>query len=187
MYLLQHLSKIAVTMIKLYMYCPVIPWIIAHYNTVENPTESMLSGQLSYEEKTEIITENTDAQAVIYEKHLENQHLAGRADAIITSSGETAIIEIKKYMSRHRDTKITQLKTYAVLMTQQEKPPRKLILIQGGKKVYEKTFTAEDKDETIWIINRLLEVIDSETPPPANPGPRCNTCWYRRLCPYQQI
>lgn len=170
------------------MYCPVIPWIITHYNTIETPTVSMQEGNLDYEEKTRITREalGEDA-AIVYEKHLEHGDLAGRADAVTLGENNTAIIEIKRYSSPYRLDKIQQLKTYATLMALSEKPPKKMILIQAGKKTYEKTYTAEDKDETLQIINQILKIIDSETPPPAQPSNKCRSCWYRRICPYHEV
>jgi len=162
-------------LVKQYIYCPVIPWIIVNYGVQEPPTESMKQGKEEVEAKGEgqvrIRSRKYGFQCVVDEVKYD-------------SKGKPVIVEYKKFKpKKHLRYKI-QLLTYALIAQETIGPIRKAILIMKTKKIeYEIT------DENLKLAKRILKetekTINKEKPPTPKINPKkCSSCWYRKFCPY---
>ncbi len=172
-------------LLKEYIYCPMIPWIITHYNVVEPVTVSMEDGQVDIDYKRSVVEEALGStNHVDYEKRftLENGSTI-TVDALASSRRERVVVEIKRYRRKHYRHQVTQLKGYAYLLTKHGIPVHKLVLIQDRKVVYSKRFEEIDLETVADLLKDLERVINSDKPPKAYRSRKCISCWYRRYCP----
>ncbi len=162
-------------LVKQYIYCPVIPWLIANFGLHEPPTESMKQGGEEREAKglgqVKVRSRKYGVQCVIDE-------------VLYDFKGKPVIVEYKKFKSKKHLRYKIQLLTYALLAQETLGPVRKAILKMG-----EKTIEYEITQENMEVAKRILEetrkTITSEKPPKPIRNPRkCASCWYRKICPH---
>ncbi|RLE90436.1 MAG: CRISPR-associated protein Cas4 [Thermoprotei archaeon] len=162
-------------LVKQYIYCPVIPWIIVNYGVQEPLTESMKQGKEEVEVKGEgqvrIRSRKYGFQCVIDEVKYD-------------SKGKPVIVEYKKFKpKKHLRYKI-QLLTYTLAAQETIGPVRKAVLIMGSKKV-EYEITEENLKTAKRILRETEKVLNMEKPPiPKINFRKCSSCWYRKFCPY---
>lgn len=164
---------ISPSLVKQYIYCPVIPWIMSTYNLVEPVTDSMRLGREKHEGKpcTMVIDPSNNAVAVV--------------DEVRTDGNVHVIVEYKAYPTRSIHRYVEQLKTQAYIVKRRYKHVRKAVLdIDGyGRIVLEITETMLKDAE--MLLHKVATVISSEKPPPPTTNTRyCRICWYRKFCPY---
>ncbi|MET1159368.1 MAG: CRISPR-associated protein Cas4 [Thermoprotei archaeon] len=159
-------------LVKQYVYCPVIPWIIAKYGVCEPPTDSMVLG---LEEKT------TSGEGQV---RIRTRRGATRIDEIVEYNGSQAIIEHKKYRSRSIHRYLVQAMTEYLIARDAIEDIEYIVLDNGGDK---RVFRIEEDliEETEKIIEKYMKTINSDKPPqPVRNPAKCKWCWYSRFCPY---
>lgn len=160
-------------MLKQFLCCPVIPWIITNYNVSEPVTDSMVIASSTQ-------TAENKGQIKVRNKKLE---LTSIIDEIKQSGKQTIIIEKKTYPTKHL-TRYKQQTIATALAATTKYRIRYAILEVAGKK-YEIELTETEISQTKLFLEKLRKTITSEKPPPANPEPqKCRNCWYKRYCPY---
>ncbi|MCX8199829.1 MAG: CRISPR-associated protein Cas4 [Sulfolobales archaeon] len=169
-----HLNKcLTPSMIKQYLYCPIIPWIMNTYNAIEPPTDSMKLGRerINVEGRGCIKAVSKLGSAVI--------------DEVIDEGCCKRIVEHKAYKSRSIHRYIAQALMQYLIIREKIPKVRKVTISCGGKEVT-LAITQDQVSELMQLINRLEKTLVSEKPPPvAMSGGKCNACWYSRLCPYR--
>ncbi len=177
-------------LVKEYIYCPMIPWIITHYNIESPPTVSMEEGlRMDADAKKEMIREaGVEYSDIDYEKEYvleDNTYI--KVDAIAwkkTPYGRKGVvIEIKRYRRKHDQHQRQQVKTYAYLLTRNGIPVHQAVLIQEGRIRYRKRIEQLDLEEVEYIIKQVEKIIKSDQPPYVQPTRKCWSCWYRKICP----
>ncbi len=173
-------------LVKEYVYCPMIPWIITHYNLVEPPTQSMVDGLEIDRDYIEEVLGEIDlgySDLLVEEPITLDDGTVIRIDALARNGREYTLVEIKRYRRKHYSDQKAQLKAYAYLLTRHGKPVHNMILVQERKVRYRRRFEEVDLREMEEIIERLRQVIESDKPPMVKPSRKCWSCWYRKICP----
>ena len=182
--------SIPVTLVKQYVYCPVIPWIMHKIGVVEPPTPSMERG------REEAVADVKERVAEILglprpwriEKPLYSRRLGLRGVVdLVAGNKPYKVVEVKIFnrkakWSRHFKS---QLMIYALLVNDVMGPVDEAILVLG-EKIYRYIVTHEMLLEAKRYVEKTREVLEKEEPPQttATPG-MCRYCWHHRLCPYQ--
>lgn len=176
--------KITPSVIREYKYCPIIPWINKYFNTYEPLTYSMENSTVDDKSISKIL-ENIDISGeVIREKPvILYGDIYGFIDLLVRDKSSLTAIEIKKYSNKYRDHQIIQLKTYAYMYNRSKLYVKRIILIQNNEKVYDKVYELEDHVEVKQFVENIEKTLNSEKPPEVKISNKCNSCWYRRLCP----
>ena len=167
---------ISPSMVKQYVYCPVIPWIMAKYNLQEPQTDSMILGAVPekpVEDRGQILVKSR--------KH--------RASTIIDEvriiNNETTLIEYKKYPTKSIHRYLEQLKTEALIAQESIGPIRRVKLIINNKE-REYVLTEDFIEDAGRILDKLLGILARDSPPqPVRNTKICSSCWYKKFCPYQ--
>ncbi len=187
MYRPQSSFEITITpsMIRNYVYCPVIPWINTHYNIYEPPTFSMEEGrEIDYDNIKDKICRDKNCRSAVEKPVVHTGSIRGVVDLMVEKEGERIVVEVKKYKRKRYQHQVAQLKTYAEIMSVGKgEPVHRMILVQDNDIVYEKRYEYEDKVEVKDLIERVKRVIGSDRPPIVDISEKCNSCWYRRICP----
>ncbi len=172
-------------LIREYIYCPMIPWIITHYNIVEPLTTSMEEGLVDTGYREDVIEDTLGyVDSICYEKqYVLDNGSSIVVDAIARKGRENIIVEIKRFKNKYYRHQIAQLKAYSYLLTRHGEPVHQVVLIQDKRVVYKKRIEDIDLEAIESIIEELERVIESDKPPRVYKTRKCNSCWYRRLCP----
>ncbi len=161
-----------------------IPWINKYFGIYEPTTYSMEEG-----------LEEDDLEWVIDKLKLKNKkavrekpivlkgEIYGFIDLVIEDKTGSIAVEIKKYLNKRREHQITQLKAYAYLYNKSKVNIKRIILAQEREIVYDKIYEAEDHISIADLIREIKQVLSSEKPPNVHISSKCNSCWYKRICP----
>lgn len=168
-----HLSKgLTPSMVKQYIYCPIIPWIMSIYNAVEPPTDSMRMGK-----------EMTNIEGRGCVKAVSKLGTA-IIDEVIDEGRGKKIVEHKAYKSRSMHRYVAQALTQYLIIREKAPGVRKITVNCGGREVT-LVITQDHVSELMQLMNRLENALESEKPPPMSVDKwKCRSCWYSRLCPY---
>ncbi len=163
-------------MVKQYIYCPIIPWIIAKYNLYEPPTDSMILGALPEEP-----VEGRGQVLVRSRKY----HASTLIDEVVVNNNETILVEYKKYLPKSIHRYLEQLKTEALIAQEALGAIHKIkLIIDNIGREY--MFTEDFIEDAERILEKVAMTITSDSPPPPIRNPKkCNSCWYKKFCPYQ--
>lgn len=164
------------SMVKQYIYCPVIPWIIAKYNMYEPPTDSMILGSLPekpVEERGQVLVRSRKHRA------------SALIDEVRVVGNKTILIEYKKYPARSIHRYLEQLKTEALIAQESIGPIHRVkLVISNEEKEY--FLTRDFLEDAERILVKLLDTTTRDSPPQPIRNPKiCSSCWYKRFCPYQ--
>ena len=172
-------------MLRQFEYCPVIPWIIAHYNIAEPPTYSMEEGkEIDLGEIAGKICGDEDCEYLVEEPIIDEDGLLGFIDILVHDKHGYKAVEVKKYKNKRYSHQIAQLKAYAELYSSNtDRIVHEIILVQENEVVYRKRYEYHDKIEARRLIEKLDKIINSDRPPLVEKTQKCNSCWYRRICP----
>ncbi|MEM3943503.1 MAG: CRISPR-associated protein Cas4 [Thermofilaceae archaeon] len=169
--------------VKQYAYCPAIPWIARSFGVREPETYSMRLGR---EERQRRMLElrGLGLEPPIrldVEMFSPRFRMAGVADAVAGSRRFT-VVEVKAFKRKGLAHFRAQLMAYALLCEECVGPTVKAVLLVAGKPLtYD--VDAGALEEAGRLASKLREILESERPPPISAGPKCLSCWYRRLCP----
>ena len=176
------------TEVKEYTYCPMIPWLHHYTGLRTEPTPSMEAGKerADAEYKARIAEQLGLPQPHRIEVQLEDPQLRLRGTIDILAGTKThTVVEVKAYKRpRHKARHYrAQLLTYALLAHRTIGPVRRAILVLGNETITY-TITTHELNEAKTLIQKLRETLASEEPPRVRqPKPKCQYCWYRRICP----
>lgn len=166
-------QEISSSLVKEYIYCPLIPWIISKYGVVEPPTESMVQG---LEEKEKKGLGQVRARSRRY-------RVSCIVDEVRREKNGIVVVEYKKFKTRRYLRYKFQLLAQVLAVQETIGPVRKAVLSMAGK-IIEYTVTQEDLEQVKRVIEELRKVMEDDKPPAINPDPRkCSSCWYKRFCP----
>lgn len=158
------------SLVKQYIYCPVIPWIISKYCIVEPVSDSMVLGREKHDQEKQVRVRGKYGVAVI--------------DEITEDREGRVIVEKKIFRSRSIHRYIVQAITQYILASGKIKCIRKIIVENGGYK-HVIRITDDLVDEVKKVIDKYLEIIERDDPPKTiMDKKKCSICWYRRFCPY---
>ena len=158
------------SLIKEYVYCPVIPWIINKYGVVEPLTDSMAIGREEHDASRQVRVKGKRGVAIL--------------DELIEKRDGKVIIERKIFRSHSIHRYLAQVITQYLIALEKINGIKEIILINGeDKHVFE--ITDDLVEEVKKIIGNCLKSMEDDKPPePTVDRRRCGFCWYRRFCPY---
>ena len=156
------------TLIWYYYICPREVWLMSRQLTPweENPFIELgrIISQESYERDTK-------------EVQIENIVI----DVIKTQDEEVIIGEVKK-SSRFIKSATMQLAFYLLKLKEYGINAKGILLFPKEKRRIPLSLTKEMEEELNLSINRINQIIKSETPPPATKNKFCTKCGYREFC-----
>ncbi|MEZ0394290.1 MAG: CRISPR-associated protein Cas4 [Desulfurococcaceae archaeon] len=163
-------DRITPTLVKQYMYCPVIPWIQSWLMAEEPRTDSMEAG-------AELVGRG-------------QVRISGRAGSAVldgisrSPDGSLELVEVKAFASRNRSRYVAQAVTSYAIAREKVHGIRRARIVIGGKEI-ELELTAdlvEDVGKVAEAVGRLL-AREGRPPRPSDPS-KCTSCWYKRYCPH---
>jgi CRISPR-associated exonuclease Cas4 len=167
------LDRINPTLVKQYVYCPVIPWIVARLGVVEPPTDSMLLGRES--------TRPPEGRGQVY---VRTKRGAVVIDEVVEEGGSKVIVEKKAYRSHNASRYTAQVVASYLLARELLQGVRRARLVVGGE-VRELELSGDLVGDVEKIVELLERALGSDKPPQTRPEPaKCTSCWYRRFCPH---
>lgn len=181
-------DTITATMVKQYVYCPIIPWLQYYFNYDPPITPSMERGkEITTPEFKEEVAKRLGLprpyrlEQPVYYKPLK---LRGVVD-VIAGTSKLTILEVKSYRRKRKwiNHFLAQLITYAYIVEKTMGPVHKAILYHGGD-IIEIRPTLGDYERIKQIINKIRKTLKREEPPQTQQPPsKCNYCEYNKLCP----
>jgi len=169
--------------VKQYAYCPLIPWIARAYGVREPETLGMAWGREERASRLRRLEGLGLEPPLRFDVQLYSPRLrmAGVADAV-AGERRLTVVEVKAFARRRFDHFRAQLMAYALLCEECLGPTRAALLVLGDRvRAWDVTRDALSEAERLAL--RVRQALESERPPPAQPGPKCAGCWYRRFCP----
>lgn len=173
MYKVRILKTITPTLVKQYIYCPVIPWIIMNYNVEEPATNSM-----------EIAKQEQRVEKGRGQIHIHSNKGYTIIDEIIKTKHGEVLVERKRFKSKSIHRYVAQALTQYIIAKNKIKNIREIIIDNGGEK-HTIPINQQNTKQAKEIIKKLEETINNEKPPSPTTNPtKCRTCWYKKYCPY---
>ncbi len=167
-------KSISPTMLKQYIYCPVIPWIINYYNVQEPPTDSM-----------KIAKEKQEAKQGKGQIHIKTKTSYTVIDEIVEDKAKKTLIERKQYRSKSIHRYLAQTIATYLIARQKIKNIEEIIIDNGGEQ-HQIPITQEIIQQIQPLLRNLEKTLNNEKPPPPTTNTKkCRTCWYKKYCPYQ--
>jgi CRISPR-associated exonuclease Cas4 len=167
------LDRVNPTLVKQYVYCPVIPWIVAKLGVVEPPTDSMLLGREA--------ARPPEGRGQVYVK---TRRGAVVIDEVVEERGSKVIVEKKAYRSHNASRYTAQVVASYLLAREALQGVRRARLVVGDE-VKELELSDDLVKDVERVVESLRRVVESDKPPQTRPEPaRCSSCWYRRFCPH---
>lgn len=167
------LDRPSPSILKQYVYCPMIPWINATLMIREPVTDSMRIG-----------AEDIEPPDGVGQLHVRTRAGSAIVDEIVDVRGSKMIIEKKKYRSHNYSRYTAQaVGTYIVIRERIQGVRYAKLEIADRQLVLE---LSEDLVEDIeGLLEKLRDTIVRERPPETKPNPmKCSSCWYKRYCPH---
>jgi len=160
------------SMVKQYIYCPVIPWINSVYGIYEPVTDSMRIGREKSVEKGvgQVRVSSNGSTTVI--------------DELVREGGEYILVEYKTFKSKSIHRHLAQALAAYIIASRKIPGVKKIRLSMEGKTI---TITPSQQqiEEIAQIIERTKQATTSDKPPPPTTNrSKCQKCWYRKICPY---
>ncbi|MEM0378820.1 MAG: Dna2/Cas4 domain-containing protein [Thermosphaera sp.] len=165
-------QSVSPSMVKDFIYCPIIAWIRLKYNVAEPATDSMKEGR------------NVKVSDGKGQLKLSSNGMVTLVDEIVKRGKHLMIIERKKFPTRSLHRYMAQLAVTSYIASRRIKGLRTMALeIAGSLRELELSGDAMDGAKEHFRRVKVQEARDR--PPPTIPEPsRCKWCWYRRFCPY---
>lgn len=181
-------SALPVTMVKEFVWCPVIPWMVWNYGVEPPLTPSMMDG-IAFQQTLDRgrIAEQLHLEPPVeYQVYLEDPELRvyGVVDMMAGRRRKT-IVEVKAFersLKRLEHFKI-QLYTYALIAVRRRIVVERAILLMKSAR-HEVDITGDKLELARRTVDRLWRAVVSPEPPyTAQDERKCSYCRYRRLCP----
>lgn len=173
MYKITGEKLVSPSLVKQYIYCPVIPWIMSMYNIAEPLTDSMKLGRENHQDKRQALISSTKNNTITI------------LDEIKQENKTHIIIEHKTYPTKSIHRYIEQIKTQAHIAKNKYKHLRKAVLKINNKQITIEITHTHLKDAE-RLIQKTKTTINNEKPPPPTTNPQhCQNCWYKKYCPYK--
>lgn len=168
--------------VKQYAYCPRIPWVAWQFGVREPETRSMILGREERLRRLARIQDIGLEPPVRFEVEMYSPKLrmAGVADAV-AGQRRLTVVEVKAFKRRLLTHFKAQLTAYALLSEETLGPTHRAVLVMPGKLLAIEV-TGDVLEQARRLVAGVRDVILSESPPRVEPGPKCISCWYRRLC-----
>ncbi|MEZ0289866.1 MAG: Dna2/Cas4 domain-containing protein, partial [Sulfolobales archaeon] len=163
------IDRLSPTLVKQYIYCPVIVWLNIWLGVFETPSDSMIIGGESRDTSREVRVSNEKGSAVADEIRVERDH--------------KILIERKSFKSKSVMRYIAQaITTYTISREKHEKIREFILEISGDSR---RILITEDMLETYSVfIERVREIMRNERIPRPDNQKKCEKCWYKRYCLY---
>ena len=182
------MQLLPVTMVKEFVWCAAIPWIIHNYGIEPPLTPSMKQG-IDFQKslsRNNVVEELGLEPPIEYQVYVEDRELGicGVID-ILAGSKRKKIVEVKAFRRNIRKCEHfkMQLYTYALIAYRKRMPVEKAILLLEKNK-YEFTITKEKLDQAKKTVEKLWKTIQSPEPPKIQQDEKkCEYCRYKRICP----
>lgn len=160
------------SMVKDYVYCPIIAWIRLKYNVIEPLTDSMREGR------------NMKVSEGRGQFKLASDGVATLVDELVKRGRHFVVIEKKKFKTKSMHRYIVQLAVASYIASRRIKGVRTMGLeIAGSMKELE--LSSDVIESAREHVGRVKAQGTRDKPPSTLPIPsRCRWCWYRRFCPY---
>jgi len=172
-YWIKLLDKINPTLVKQYLYCPVIVWITSKLGVVEPVTDSMRLGREA--------TKPPEGRGQVY---VSTHRGAAVLDELVEEGKFRVIIERKAYRS-HNASRYTAQAVTAYLIVSERIPGIRRARITVENRVLELELSEDLVRDVENIVKLVEEVVKSDKPPSTKPNPKkCTSCWYRKYCPH---
>ena len=171
--------------VRQYSYCPIIPWIKAHYGVYEPATFSMEIGKSKTPTLREGLAEELNlpspCRAEVFITNPE-RGLTGVID-LLCGKRWFSVVEVKAFKRKYFQHFLSQLHYYVYLVNHSIGPVREAYLVLG-KKTYYYVVDGDFIAKGMKLANETKAVKLSVDPPNPRQGPHCEYCWYRRFCPF---
>ncbi|MEM1732951.1 MAG: CRISPR-associated protein Cas4 [Thermosphaera sp.] len=166
-------DKFNPTLLKQYVYCPIIPWINAVLMVREPVSDSMRIGAESIKPpqgKGQVYVKTRRGSAII--------------DEVEEKEGSRTIIERKKYGSHNYSRYIAQVAA-SYLVTRESHPGIRTAKLEIGGKSMTIELCKDLVEDIEKLVEKLEKTLQREKPPESKPKPgKCKSCWYTRYCPH---
>ena len=161
------------SLVKDYVYCPVIAWIRVKYGVTEPPTDSMKMGRENKVEsgRGQVRVRGREGTAVI--------------DEIVESREGKVLVERKAFRTKSIHRYLVQALTEYVIASNTITGIKAIKLVVESR---ERMYTVTDSlvDEARAVLELYKESIENDKPPnPVTSRWKCRYCWYKRFCPYE--
>jgi len=158
------------SLVKQYVYCPLIPWIMLKYGVVEPATDSMRLGRGEHDSSKQVRVKSRRGVAVL--------------DSVVEECGRLVIVEKKAFRSRSIHRYVVQIAVQYLVASGKLPGIRKAVLVNGDREhVIE--LSGDLLAEVEMLLERAARAVESDRPPqPTTEAWKCSVCWYSRFCPY---
>ena len=168
-------------MVKQYLYCPMIPYLILNLGVRERVTELMKSGKRKHERKLKSMKKqgwnvNTFLSS-------EKYGIYGYVDAFKKGENGYIVLEIKNTNYRKKTVKmhLYQAACYALMVEEEFGRVDRVVLRYQDKEV-SFPFTSGIKKYCISIINKIRKIAQGELVTYRYDKKRCLNCGYFKFC-----
>ncbi|MGB9726452.1 MAG: CRISPR-associated protein Cas4 [Fervidicoccaceae archaeon] len=178
-------GSISLSLIRNLPYCERMVWFKLNSDIEEPPTPSMILSSERHRDLKRIAESLMLPQPMQLNKKLCHPQIPVCGSPDIISGKERKIIVEYKHFSRERgdfqDFR-AQLLTYGWLVQEVEGRVWKLVLMVGREVVWEQEYSYELHISARHLVERLLKILDSPTPPSASYGGKCSYCFFKSVC-----
>jgi len=167
-----------VSLVKLYLYCPRIPYFVLFMGAKERTTELMRAGREEHEKRVKSWKKRGWNTGVLL--HSKKYGIYGRVDAFWKEENGYVVYEFKysEYDKRSFKMHVYQAAAYALLVEENFGRVIRLVLEYRDRKV-EVPFSRGIRNYVVSIINKIHKM-DSLTY--RVDRRKCGDCGYRHLC-----
>lgn len=167
------IDRFSPSLLKQYIYCPVIPWINSFLMIKEPTTDSMKIG-----------LEECKPPQDTGQLYLRNKRGSSIIDEITNKRGSRVIIERKKYAS-HNYSRYTAQVVASYLIARVSLPGIRYAMLEVSNKQLLIELNEDLVEDVEKLIEKLEKVLTREKPPDTKPSPaKCKSCWYMKYCPH---
>ena len=169
------------SLIKLYLYCPRIPYFVLIFGIKERTTELMRAGRDYHVKKLrKLKREGWEVNVFL---RSEKYGIYGYIDALKKDENGYVVMEVKdtEYRKRLVKTHLYQAAAYALMVEEKLGRVWKVVIVYRDKEV-EFPFTSGIKRYCISIINKIRRICETGLVSPPNSFSRCKNCGYFKFC-----
>lgn len=171
---------IPASLVKSYLFCPKIPYLILHLGAKEGITENMIEGRKEHEKFFR--KERRKGYVNVFLRS-EKYGIYGYVDEILEENGCYIVVEYKhtEYKKRAVKSHLYQAASYALMVEENFGRVCRIVLKYKDREV-SFPFTLGIKKYCVSIINKIRRICEGELVTYRTDKRRCENCGYFRFC-----
>jgi len=169
------------SIVKLYFYCPQIPYLVLNFGLKERITEFMAAGRKKHEKKLKTLKKKGWEVNVFLRS--EKYGIYGYVDALKREENGYVVLELKsaEYSKKFVKMHLYQAACYALMVEENFGRVCRIEIEYDDKKICF-PFTSCIKKYCIYIINRIREIAEGEPVSYRIDERRCKNCGFLNFC-----